>query len=248
LHQAKQQRISEENGQPTMKFRPRMFVATSAWALLAMVCDTVASNAANQAATDQEAAYTQVINERAAKIVAVLDIDDDAKAARVRDVIAGQFRGLREIHDARDARIEEATKSPAGDRTVAEAWIKVARDQSAVKVIDLHRQFVARLLAELSPEQVEKVKDGMTYGIVQVTYSRYLELLPELNDEQKREIMANLLEAREHAMDGGSSEEKHAIFGQYKGRINNYLSKQGFDLKAAEKELSARQRAAERGR
>jgi hypothetical protein len=60
--------------------------------------------------------------------------------------------------------------------------------------------------------------------------------------------MANLLEAREHAMDGGSSEEKHAIFGKYKGRINNYLSKQSFDLKTAEKELSARQRPARRDR
>jgi hypothetical protein len=231
-----------------MNSRPRISVATSAWALLAMVCDVVGSNAAHQVATDQEAAYTQVINERAAKIVATLGIEDEAKAARVRDIIARQFRGLREIHDARDARIEEATKSPAGDRTVAEAWIKVARDQSAFKVIDLHRRFVSRLLAELSPEQVEKVKDGMTYGIVQVTYNRYLELLPELNDEQKREIMANLLEAREHAMDGGSSEEKHAIFGKYKGRINNYLSKQSFDLKTAEKELSARQRPARRDR
>jgi hypothetical protein len=83
---------------------------------------------------------------------------------------------------------------------------------------------------------------------VQVTYNRYLELLPELNEEQKREILANLLEAREHAMDGGSSEEKHALFGKYKGRINNYLSAQGFDLKAAENELAARKRQAEPNR
>ncbi len=36
--------------------------------------------------------------------------------------------------------------------------------------------------------------------------------------------MSLLWEAREHAIDGGSSEEKHAWFGKYKGRIiNNYL-------------------------
>jgi hypothetical protein len=64
-----------------------------------------------------------------------------------------------------------------------------------------------------------------------------LELLPDLNEEQKREILATLIEARENAMDGGSSDEKHAIFGKYKGRINNYLSSQGFDLKAAEETL-----------
>jgi hypothetical protein len=49
-------------------------------------------------------------------------------------------------------------------------------------------------------------------------------------------------------MDGGSSEEKHALFGKYKGRINNYLSAQGFDLKAAENELAARKRQAEPNR
>jgi len=45
-------------------------------------------------------------------------------------------------------------------------------------------------------------------------------------------------------MDGGSSEEKHAEFGKYKGRINNYLSKAGYDMKQAEKDLAARQKAA----
>jgi hypothetical protein len=121
-------------------------------------------------------------------------------------------------------------------------------DRANLKLNDLHRRFVARLSVELTPEQVDKVKDGLTYGVVRITYDRYLDLLPRLNDEQKREILANLIEAREHAMDGGSSEEKHAIFGKYKGRINNYLSAQGFDLKAAEKELAARQKSAKQNR
>ncbi len=52
----------------------------------------------------------------------------------------------------------------------------------------------------------------------------------ELTEEQKKYIYAALVEAREHAMDGGSSKEKHGWFGKYKGRINNYLSKAGYDL------------------
>ena len=102
---------------------------------------------------------------------------------------------------------------------------------------------MARLSVELTPEQVDKVKDGMTYGVVGITYKRYLELFPNLKDEQKREILANLVEAREYAMDAGSSEEKHAIFGKYKGRINNYLSKAGYDMKQAEKNLAEKQKA-----
>jgi hypothetical protein len=46
--------------------------------------------------------------------------------------------------------------------------------------------------------------------------------------------MAWLVEAREIAMDCGSSEEKHYWFGKYKGKINNYLSAEGYDLKKAE--------------
>ena len=70
----------------------------------------------------------------------------------------------------------------------------------------------------------------MTYGVLPITYAGYQDMLPNLTKEQKEYIYKNLVEAREHAMDGGSSKEKHAWFGKYKGRINNYLSKQGYDL------------------
>ena len=53
--------------------------------------------------------------------MAPLGIADAAKATRVRDLIVDQYRGLREIHDARDAKIAEAPKSP-GDAAVANAW------------------------------------------------------------------------------------------------------------------------------
>ncbi|HOB33816.1 MAG TPA: DUF3826 domain-containing protein, partial [Verrucomicrobiota bacterium] len=39
------------------------------------------------------------------------------------------------------------------------------------------------------------------------------------------------------AMDQGSSNEKHAIFNKYKGRINNYLVRAGYDLKKGEENL-----------
>jgi hypothetical protein len=216
--------------------------ASAIWSFSGAIATSVLA-AAEPSSAEQEAAYTRTITERAEKIVATLGIDDEAKNTRVRDLIAGQYRALREIHDARDARLQDAAKSPGGDPTVAAAWTKVARDQAALKLSDLHRRFVARLSVELTPEQVEGVKNGLTYGVVPITYDGYLKLLPTLTDEQKREILANLIEARELAMDGGSSEEKHTVFGKYKGRINNYLSKQGFDLKAAEKELAAKRKS-----
>ena len=71
------------------------------------------------------------------------------------------------------------------------------------------------------------MKDKLTYGKVQFTYAGYMADYPNLADDHKQKILAMLKEAREEAMDGGSAEEKTAVFQRYKGKINNYLSKQG---------------------
>jgi hypothetical protein len=226
---------------------PRISVAIYPIVIASVLVSWLANRAVAANASDTEAAYTQEIAKRADKIVAPLGITDDAQKTRVRDLIAQQYRTLREIHAARDARITEAKQSP-GDPAIAEGWTKVARDTASIKLTDAHRRFVARLSVELTPEHVDKVKDGMTYGVVGITYNRYLELFPSLKDEQKREILANLVEAREYAMDAGKSEEKHAIFGKYKGRINNYLSKAGYDMKQAEKTLAEKEKTASRSR
>ena len=65
-------------------------------------------------------------------------------------------------------------------------------------------------------------------------------MLPDLTEAQKTQILAWLTEAREHAMDAESSEKKHAWFGKYKGKINNYLSAQGIDMKKAGQEWEKR--------
>jgi hypothetical protein len=41
-------------------------------------------------------------------------------------------------------------------------------------------------------------------------------------------------------MDAGSSDEKHKWFGKYKGRINNYLSAAGYDMKKEGEEWQKR--------
>ena len=52
-----------------------------------------------------------------------------------------------------------------------------------------------------------------------------------------------LTEARERAIDAESSDKKHAWFGKYKGRINNYLSAAGYDLKKEGIEWEKRRKA-----
>jgi len=186
---------------------------------------------------DQEAAYIRSITQRADKIVATLDLADSAKATRVRDIIVRQYRDLSKIHETRDAQSKAAREELAADKTSPNAAIQAARDEVQPKLDKLHVEFLVRLSAELSPEQVNTVKDGLTYGVVPLTYGVYLKMHPELTDAQKQQIMAWLVEAREIAMDGSTSAEKHAVFGKYKGRINNYLSKAGYDAKKGEQNL-----------
>ncbi len=217
-----------------------------AFSLIAMPLMLVAAVAAPP--EDEDPAYTRVINQRAEKIVRQLGISDAAKATAVRDLIADQYRHLSAIHDSLDAKIAEARKSPGANSTVADAWIKVAEDRASLELFRLHRQFVSRLSVELTPEQVDQVKDGMTYGVLPITYKAFQDMLPDLTEEQQSVVRANLIEAREYAMDAGSSEAKHRWFGKYKGRINNYLSAAGYDLKQAEKDWAARRKAAREDR
>lgn len=211
--------------------------------LAAAIFSLVFGLRANAAPTaDEEAAYTRSITERADKIVAPLALADAAKTTRVRDLVVQQYRDLRDIHAARDAKLAEVKSSD--DPALGAAWKGLAQKEADLKIFPLHRKFVARLDAELTPEEVNQVKDGMTYGVVPITFRRYRELLPDLTVEQQAEILANLLEAREYAMDAGSSEEKHAWFGKYKGRINNFISAAGIDMKQAEENLAKREKAA----
>lgn len=201
--------------------------------LLALLAAAI--RAETNSVTEAEAAYTRTITQRADKIVATLSIADTNKFVRVRDIITQQYRDLSKLHDVRDARIK-AAKADA-DKAVADKAVQTARDDVKPALDKLHGEFLARLSTELSPEQVDKVKDGLTYGVVTVTYNTYLKMYPDLTDEQKKQIMAWLVEAREIAMDGSTSDEKHAVFGKYKGKINNYLSKAGYDARKGEQNL-----------
>lgn len=188
-------------------------------------------------ALDADAAYTRAITGRADKIVATLGIGETNRAIRVRDIIVQQYRDLSAIHDVRDAKIKVAREKPGADKSTTDAVIQTAREEAQPKVDKLHGEFLARLSAELSRAQVDQVKDGLTYGVRPLTYGVYLKMYPDLTDEQKRQIMAWLVEAREIAMDGSTANEKHAVFGKYKERINNYLSRAGYDSKQGEQNL-----------
>jgi len=162
-----------------------------------------------------EAKYTAAIEGRTVDILKILALSDTNKVARVHDIIMAQYRALNAWHEVNDPKLKAA-------RADQEATAKI---RASVKI--LHAEFLSRLAENLTPEQIELVKDKMTYGKVQFTFAGYCAAYSDLSETNKQEILRLLKEAREEAMDGGSSDEKSAIFNRYKGKINNYLSKQG---------------------
>ena len=186
---------------------------------------------------EESSEYLKAISARAEKIVAPLEIQDKETHARVHTLVMNQYRWLHKVHNERDAEKEKIDAKIHKEKVLG---IKEATD---AKVKARHATYVKSLATELTPSQVDAVKDGMTYGVVPLTYAGYLKMLPELTKVEKAYIMAQLVEAREIAMDGGSSKEKHGWFGKYKGRINNTLSKAGYDLKAASRRVEAYQAA-----
>lgn len=188
---------------------------------------------------NQDAAYEKTIHSRAEKIVVTLNLKDSSKANKVTELVASQYRNLNEIYTERDFKIKEL-KAATGNKETIDANIKAAEDAASAKVAYLHEQYISKLNKELKAEQVVKVKDGMTYNVLPVTYKAFLEMIPSLKQNEKDQIMTWLVEAREYAMDAESSEKKHWWFGKYKGRINNYLSNAGYDLKKEREEWEKR--------
>jgi len=162
-----------------------------------------------------ETHYTQAIEGRTADILKALALTDTNRAAKVHDIIMMQYRTLKAWHDTNDAKLKAAKTDPAATALIQDSMHEV------------HEHFLAQLSSQLTPEQVETVKDKMTYGKVQFTLKGYLVYYPGITETNQQEILRLLKAAREEAMDGGSAAEKSAVFKRYKGLINNYLSQQG---------------------
>jgi hypothetical protein len=206
---------------------------------LSLICLGFASSNAQNTKQDQ-VAYQQVITKRADKIVAQLGITDSSKYKKVRTVIANQYQIINEHHEERDAENKKLKTNLKDDKMELEEQLKVYQAKADKRLSKIHHKYISALEKELNAGQIEQVKDGMTYGVLPITLKGYHEMLPNLNEEQKAQIKAFLTEAREHAMDAPSSEKKHAWFGKYKGKINNYLSAQGIDMKKAGQEWEQR--------
>jgi hypothetical protein len=154
------------------------------------------------------------LNKRVDGIVASLELDDTAKQERVRAVIATDLRAVRDAHNA-----------------------GLQLDPS------VHENFVASLQADLTPGQVDSVKDKLTINKVPITFKVYHQILPNLTADDDRVIMEQLSKAREECLDVKSIEEMNPIFKKHKEEIQKYLNGRGYDWDTAYKAFVNAQKA-----
>jgi hypothetical protein len=146
------------------------------------------------------AASDAALDKRVAGIVASLGITDAGAQARVSAVLATDLRAVRDAHNA------GLQLDPA-----------------------VHQKFIAGLQADLTPEQVEAVKDKLTVNKLPITLKVYHQILPNLKPEDNQEIVSELQKAREESLDVKNVDEMTPIFKKHKTEIEHYLNDHGYD-------------------
>lgn len=189
---------------------------------------------------DRDAKYVETIIQRSTKVTDALKITGTARGKEVLNIVANRYFKLNDIYTERDS-IKAVAKTLTGDeKKLKMEYAEMLKDQ---KLYKSHFGFIADLSVYLSEKEVETVKDVLTYNVVNVTYKAQCDMIPSLKLEEKVQILAWLKEAREYAMDAESSKKKHEAFGKYKGRINNWLSKRGYNLTKEREEWAKRVKA-----
>ena len=209
---------------------------------LLLLCGWISAGAVDLNKENRDPKYVESIVNRSQKIVDKLGLTDVKAAEDVCNIIANRYFELNDIYEIRDAKVKTVKESGLTGDAKNEA-LKAAENETDAALYRSHFAFPASLSLFLNEEQIEAVKDGMTYGVVKVTYEATLDMIPSLKEEEKVQIYAWLVEAREFAMDAENSNKKHAAFGKYKGRINNYLAKRGYNLTKEREEWAKRVKA-----
>ena len=205
-----------------------------------MALYTTNGNAVELDTNGRDPNYVETIMQRSKKVTDALNISGTEKGEQVLNIVANRYFKLNDIYAERDS-LKAVAKTMTGEEKKRKMeYAEMLKDQ---KLYKSHFGFIADLSVYLTDAEVETVKDVLTYNVVNVTYKAQCDMIPTLKEEEKVQILAWLKEGREYAIDAESSKKKHEAFGKYKGRINNWLSKRGYNLTKEREEWAKRVKA-----
>ncbi|MBP6023503.1 MAG: DUF3826 domain-containing protein [Ferruginibacter sp.] len=165
------------------------------------------------------------LDNKAATWVATLQLTDNAKAKKVQAAIATHLTAVKDWHNN-----HHFTLVPEGINPVTGSKLsELDRDIiiCSAKPKSVHENLMVVLKTELDSAQVEIILDKYTIGIVDFTLRGYKAIVPDLTAKEETEILKNLKQAREQAIDYKNMKEISAIFEIYKTKCEQYLNNNG---------------------
>lgn len=167
---------------------------------------------------------------KAAQVVNALKLDDAEKAARVKAIVSEWLVTMITWHAEHDAELSELWKQWSAARAV------VPKDEFPGEVIahkiddvyaslrPAYHAFIGKLSVELTAEQIDSIKESWSRspGMTR-TYNAYLEIVPDLAEDQKKVIYERMLRAREDAMLTDSDKEIVSIYKRHKVKVEQYV-------------------------
>lgn len=162
---------------------------------------------------------------KAREWVTALQLNDAVKIKKVEAAITEHLVAVRDWHNEHPASLIPDAINPATGNKLSQLDKEVML--CSAKPAAVHTNLMNVLNAELSPQQVEAVLDKYTIGKVDFTMKGYEAIVPDLTEKEKTEILKNLKQAREMAIDYKNMKEISAIFEIYKTKCEQYLNNNG---------------------
>lgn len=178
-----------------------------------------------QPVSSQPPAIDTVFEKRAAEWVVSLKLSEKAKAEKVKTAIATHLTAVRDWHNSHPYTMIPEGINPTTGGKLSEMDRQIIICSTKPKSI--HDNLMNVLKAELDSTQVEAILDKYTIGKVAFTLQGYKAIVPDLTIKEETEILKNLKQAREQAIDYKNMKEISAIFEIYKTRCEQYLNNNG---------------------
>jgi hypothetical protein len=164
-------------------------------------------------------------DKKAAEWVASLNLNDAAKEARVKEVIATHLKAIRDWHNEHPPTTVPAGINPVTGNKLSDLDRQIIANSAMPKSI--HENLMAGLRKDLTEPQVEAILDKYTVGKVAFTLNGYKSIVPNVTEKEEVFMLTNLKQAREQAVDYKNMNQISAIFEIYKTKIEQYLNNNG---------------------
>lgn len=199
--------------------------------------------------TPVKAQVDTALENKATSWTAALQLNDNIKAKKIQDAILAHLTAVKDWHNNNPFTLVPEGINPANGNKLSELDRQVIICSARPKSV--HDNLMAVLKTELDSVQVETILDKYTIGKVAFTLQGYKAIVPGLTAKEETEILKNLKQAREQAIDYKSMKEISAIFEIYKTKCEQYLNNNGrnwrqlfktyVDKTKAEKEAAKKQ-------